>query len=103
MRPTLLQWGALDELVPRAELLTRALAMAQHYAAKPPIAVQMIKRSVNAIEAALDRSLMHMDADQNLLTQSTDDRRTAAATYRTSREAGVQGRLNAPGTGALLH
>jgi hypothetical protein len=33
----------------------------------------------------LDRSLMHMDADQNLLTQSTDDRRTAAATYRSDR------------------
>ena len=82
--PTLLQWGALDELVPRAELMERALAMAAHYAAKPPIAVQMIKRSVNAIEAALDRSLMHMDADQNLLTQATDDRRTAAATYRTA-------------------
>ncbi len=60
--------------------------MAEHYAAKPPIAVQMIKRSVNAIEAALDRSLMHMDADQNLLTQTTDDRRTAAATYRSGRK-----------------
>ena len=27
---------------------------------------------------------MHMDADQNLLTQATDDRRIAAATYRTA-------------------
>ena len=65
--------------------------MAQHYAAKPPIAVQMIKRSVNAIEAALDRSLMHMDADQNLLTQSTDDRRVALH-LSNQRAAGVQGR-----------
>jgi enoyl-CoA hydratase len=64
-------------------LMQRAFAMAEHYAVKPPIAAQMIKRSINAIEAALDRSLMHMDADQNLLTQTTDDRRTAAATYRT--------------------
>ncbi|HTK99029.1 MAG TPA: enoyl-CoA hydratase/isomerase family protein [Pseudomonadales bacterium] len=89
--PTLLQWGAIDELVPRSELLDRAVAMAQHYAAKPPIAVQMIKRSVNAIEAALDRSLMHMDADQNLLTQSTDDRRVAASTYRTSEKPVFKG------------
>jgi enoyl-CoA hydratase/carnithine racemase len=89
--PTLLQWGALDELVPRAELMERALAMAEHYAAKPPIAVQMIKRSVNAIEAALDRSLMHMDADQNLLTQATEDRRTAAATYRTAEKPVFKG------------
>lgn len=89
--PTLLQWGALDDLVPRAELLTRALEMAEHYAAKPPIAVQMIKRSVNAIEAALDRSLMHMDADQNLLAQTTDDRRTAASTYRTGKKPEFKG------------
>jgi len=80
--PTLLQWGALDELVPRAELMQRALAMAEQYAAKPPAAVQMIKRSINAVEAALDRSLMHMDADQNLLAQTTEDRRIAAASYR---------------------
>ncbi len=79
---TLLQWGALDDLVPRAQLLERAVEMANHYAAKPPVAAQMIKRSVNAIEAALDRSLMHMDADQNLLAQTTDDRRIAAASYR---------------------
>jgi enoyl-CoA hydratase/carnithine racemase len=89
--PTLLQWGAIDDLVPRSDLLDRALAMAQHYAAKPPIAVQMIKRSVNAIEAALDRSTMHMDADQNLLTQSTDDRRVAASTYRTSEKPVFKG------------
>ena len=80
--PTLLQWGALDELVPRADLLNRAFEMAAHYAAKPPIAAQMIKRSINAIEAALDRALMHMDADQNLLAQTTEDRRIAAASYR---------------------
>jgi enoyl-CoA hydratase len=80
--PTLLQWGALDELVPRAELLNRAFEMADHYAAKPPIAAQMIKRSINAIEAALDRAVMHMDADQNLLAQTTEDRRIAAASYR---------------------
>ncbi len=81
--PTLLQWGAIDDLAPRAELIQHAFAMAEHYAAKPPIAAQMIKRSINAIQAALDRSLMHMDADQNLLAQTTDDRRTAGATYRT--------------------
>ena len=80
--PTLLQWGALDDLVPRAELLQRATQFAEHYAAKPPAAAQMIKRSVNAIVGAHDRALMHMDADQNLLTQTTEDRRVAAATYR---------------------
>ena len=80
--PTLLQWGALDELVPRPELMQRALAWADRYAAKPPAAAQMIKRSINAIEGFLDRALMHMDADQNLFTQTFADRRAAAAAYR---------------------
>jgi enoyl-CoA hydratase len=80
--PTLLQWGMLDECVPRAELMQRALAVASHYAGKPPAAAQMIKRSINAIVTALDRSLMHMDADQNLLTQTTDDRGVALRAHQ---------------------
>jgi enoyl-CoA hydratase/carnithine racemase len=69
---TLLQWGVLDECVPRDELLPRALALAATYAAKPPIAAQMIKRSVNAVVWGADRATMHMDADQNLLTRIRD-------------------------------
>jgi hypothetical protein len=33
----------------------------------------------SSIVGALDRSLMHMGADQNLLTQTLDDRRAALA------------------------
>jgi len=69
---TLLQWGVLDECVPRAELLPRALAVATRYAAKPPTAAQMIKRSINALAWGADRATMHMDADQNLLTRVPD-------------------------------
>jgi enoyl-CoA hydratase/carnithine racemase len=78
---TLLDWGMLDACVPRAELLQHALQMARTYAAKPPIAAQMIKRSVNAIVDALDRTAMHMDADQNLLAQTTEDRGRAIEHY----------------------
>ena len=62
--------------------MQRAMTLADQYVDKPPAAVQMIKRSVNAIVGALDHALMHMDADQNLLTQTTDDRRAAQAAYR---------------------
>jgi enoyl-CoA hydratase len=79
--PTLLDWGLLDEQVPRAELIERALAFAARYAAKPPVAAQMIKRSMNHAARALDEALMHMDADQNLFTQTTADRRRAAEAY----------------------
>ena len=79
----LLQWGVLDELVERDELLDRAHTLAQFYAAKPPVAVQMIKRSVNRIAGALDRSLMDMDADQNLLNRDSDDFAEAMRAYFT--------------------
>jgi len=77
----LLQWGVLDEQVAPAALLPRAMQLAEHYVAKPPAAVQMIKQSVNRIVGALDAAIMHMDADQNLFTQTSNDRRTAISAY----------------------
>ena len=55
--------------------------MAEFYAGKPPIAAQMIKRSVNAIVSMSDQSIMHMDVDQNILSATTDDRDVAIAAY----------------------
>lgn len=78
---TLLEWGILDELVPRDRLMDRAGTLARHYVHKPPVAVQMIKQSVNRIVSALDQSIMHMDADQNLFAQSSEDRATAIEAY----------------------
>ncbi len=78
---TLLAWGILDQLVARADLAAAARTMAEHYAAKPPIAAQMIKRSVNAIVSMTDQSIMHMDVDQNILTGGTADRSVAIRAY----------------------
>jgi enoyl-CoA hydratase/carnithine racemase len=80
------EWGVLDQKVPRASLLDAASALAERYAKKPPVAAQMIKRSVNHLVSALDRSIMHMDADQNVLTQTTDDRRAAGPAYLAKRD-----------------
>lgn len=77
----LLAWGVLDELTPRAELMTTAMAWAERYAKLPPIPQQMIKQSVNAIASALDTAVMHMDVDQNLFSASTEDRREAIQAY----------------------
>ena len=65
---TLLEWGVLDKLVAQVDLMNEAMDFAGHYASKPPVAAQMIKQSVNRMVCALDQSVMHMDADQNLLT-----------------------------------
>ncbi|MCG6911616.1 MAG: enoyl-CoA hydratase/isomerase family protein [Deltaproteobacteria bacterium] len=70
---TLLNWGFLDEVVSPGGLMGAAEAMAGEYAAQPPIAAQMVKRSVNALVSALDQAIMHMDADQFLLTTRTKD------------------------------
>ena len=88
---TLLEWGVLDHLVPLDDLLPRAWEMARQYANKPPIAVQMIKQSVNRIVSALDQSIMHMDVDQNLLTGSSRDRALAAEAYRNGTPADFTG------------
>jgi enoyl-CoA hydratase/carnithine racemase len=71
---TLLNWGMLDEVVASDQLLVRAREMAAEYASLPPIAVQMIKQSVNMVSSALDQAIMHMDTDQNMLTAGTEDR-----------------------------
>lgn len=78
---TLLQWGILDELVPRSALLERAQSLAEFYAGKPPVAAQMIKQSVNQIVSALDHAIMHMDSDQNLFSQGSEDRKIAIDAY----------------------
>ena len=79
--PTLLEWGILDELVAADQLIARAEALAAFYAGKPPIAAQMIKRSINRIVSALDQSVMDMDADQNLLTRGTEDMAEAVRAF----------------------
>ena len=70
---TLFKWGFLDEVVPAEDLLVSARKMADTYASQPPIAAQMVKRSVNAITSALDQAIMHMDTDQFLLSSKTED------------------------------
>jgi enoyl-CoA hydratase len=60
--------------VPEEQLMPRAQALADRYAAQPPIAVQMIKQTINQISGALDQAILHMDADQNLLTGGSQDR-----------------------------
>lgn len=70
---TLFDWGYLNWVVADKELLSSARQTAEAFASKPPMAAQMVKRSVNAIAAIGDLSVMHMDSDQCLLTVQTDE------------------------------
>lgn len=88
---TLERWGFLDAVVPAAELEARARAWAEEYATLPPIAVQMIKRSVDQVSGALDRAVMHMDADQWLLTTLSEDYGEAIAAFFAKRPPSFRG------------
>ncbi|MBW1710323.1 MAG: enoyl-CoA hydratase/isomerase family protein [Deltaproteobacteria bacterium] len=88
---TLLDWGFLDEVVKNERLMERALEMAEEYASQPPIAAQMIKRSVNSISSALDQAIMHMDTDQVLLTNSTEDHAEGIQAFFQKRKPNFKG------------
>jgi enoyl-CoA hydratase/carnithine racemase len=88
---TLERWGFLDEVVPLADLDAAARAMAEEYAALPPNSVQMIKRSINHVSGALDRAIMHMDADQWLLSSLTEDYKEAVGAFFEKRKPTFSG------------
>jgi len=88
---TLRDWGFLDELVSHDRLDEAAMAMARDYAAQPPIAAQMIKQSINAVSAAMDDALMHMDTDQNILTTLTEDRSEGIKAFFEKRDPEFKG------------
>jgi enoyl-CoA hydratase/carnithine racemase len=88
---TLLGWGFLDEIVPAADLDATARQWAEEYAALPPIAVQMIKRSINQLSGALDQAVMHMDADQWLLATQSEDFREAVGAFFEKRKPTFKG------------
>jgi len=88
---TLLAWGFYDEICNAGALTEKAVAMANLYASKPPIAAQMIKRSVNNLVYKNDESIMHMDYDQLLLTHETEDRQEAINAFFEKRKPDFSG------------
>jgi|TARA_Y100000310_G_scaffold344219_2_gene455793 enoyl-CoA hydratase/carnithine racemase len=88
---TLLAWGYLDEVVERDQLMDKAFEMAEEYARRPPIPVQMIKQSINVISSALDQAIMHMDSDQNTLSALTEDRTEGVRAFFEKRDAEFKG------------
>jgi enoyl-CoA hydratase/carnithine racemase len=83
---TLHHWGFVDALCAPEALSSEVQKWAEEYAALPPVAVQMIKRSVNRYAGALDSAIMHADSDQWLLAAQSEDFREAVAAFMEKRE-----------------
>lgn len=83
--PQLAEWGFLDTVTATGEALAEALNMAREYADRAPLALQMIKQSVNAYSDALNAAVMHMDHDQWALTADSEDFSEGIAAFQEKR------------------
>ena len=87
----LLEWGFYDQICEKEELMNVAKEMANLYVLKPPMAAQMIKKSVNFLSLAGAEAIMHMDYDQTLLTHETKDRKEAIKSFFEKRDPDYKG------------
>jgi enoyl-CoA hydratase/carnithine racemase len=87
----LLAWGFLDEVCAPEDLDSTAQTWAEEYAALPPVAVQMIKRSINRYSNPLGDAIMHMDSDQWLLTTQSEDFGEAIDAFLSKRKPQFKG------------
>lgn len=88
---TMRDWGFVDAIFAADAADEAVMELAQGYAALPPVAVQMVKRSANAWAGALDQAVMHADADQWLLATRTDDFAEAVGAFRDKRKPEFRG------------
>jgi enoyl-CoA hydratase/carnithine racemase len=85
--------GLAQWLVPHAELMTRALAVADHIAGLPPLAVRMVKESLNRgqdIPNIADASLV--DSYRFMVLEMSEDKAEAHEAWRERRKPRFRGR-----------
>lgn len=84
--------GVIDETVPAGEALSRALALAELAAAKPPLALRMIKRGANAFGEAQIASASALDIEQFALATLTQDFAESMAAFKARRPPRFEGK-----------
>ncbi|MGH7962393.1 MAG: enoyl-CoA hydratase-related protein [Candidatus Binatia bacterium] len=89
---TALRYGLVNKVVPLADLMTEATALAQKLAAKPPVAIQQAKTAINAgIDMDLENGC-RFENETFALTFATEDKMEGMKAFLEKREAKFQGR-----------
>jgi enoyl-CoA hydratase/carnithine racemase len=87
-----LRMGLISRLVPRAELMTAAEALAKRIAGHAPLSVLLVKEAVRgSLETDLPTGL-RIEADLSTLIASTEDRVEAGKAFREKRKPDFKGR-----------
>ncbi len=89
---TALRYGIANRVVPLAELLTEAKALAHKIATKPPIAIRQAKAAINS---GIDMDIANasrFEAEAFAMTFATEDKREGMAAFLEKREAKFTGK-----------
>ena len=80
-----LAWGLVQAVVPDGEAADHARTLADRAAAMPPVPLRMTKATVNAVAAANSAAAVHMDTEEVMLTELTEDFAEAVEAFRERR------------------
>lgn len=89
--PDALAQGLIEEMTADGEAFAAALALAERFAALPPIPVRMTKQAIDMAAKPLNLATSYMDRDQFALTSSTADQREAVSAFLQKRTPDFKG------------
>ena len=88
----MLEWGLINRVVPQADLLTQAMALAEQIAGHAPLAVKAMKELVySSVDMPLPQALRY-GAGLRWIIGQTDDAKEGPLAFSEKREPEYKGR-----------